>query len=282
MSMVLPAATLDHVVINARDDLDTAHQTYRRLGFRLTERGHHSLGSMNHLAIFGSDYLELIALPPGGGALRRDLLNYPTGLNGLVFGTDAAASTYGLLEKQGCPFDPPLEFSRPVEISGHTEEARFRGIFMKPDTVTYGRVYFCQHLTRQFVWRDEWRNHDNGVVAVQRMVIVENDPKTASELYVRTFGADAVRDIEGGRAVIMGNSRVDIVTDKTLRGSFGSAAPDPAGRTGYMAALTFRTSSVGRALKTFQANNIADVERRHDALVVSARHALNVTLEFIE
>ncbi len=61
--MTLPVPTLDHVVINARDDMDRAADIYRRLGFTLTERGYHSLGSMNHLAMFGTDYLELIAIP---------------------------------------------------------------------------------------------------------------------------------------------------------------------------------------------------------------------------
>src|SRR5215472_10632273 len=85
--MTLPAATLDHVVINARDDMDRAADLYRRLGFTLTERGYHSLGSMNHLAMFGTDFLELIAVPKGA-TIRRDLLDYPVGLNGLAFGSE--------------------------------------------------------------------------------------------------------------------------------------------------------------------------------------------------
>ena len=86
--MTLPAATLDHVVINARDDMDRAADIYRRLGFTLTERGYHSLGSINHLAMFGTDYLELIAVPKGATTGRMDLLNFPFGLNGLVFGSE--------------------------------------------------------------------------------------------------------------------------------------------------------------------------------------------------
>src|SRR5262245_6817321 len=89
--MTLPAATLDHVVINARDDMDRAADTYRRLGFTLTERGYHSLGSINHLAMFGTDYLELIALPKGATTGRMDLLTFPFGLNGLVFGSEDSA-----------------------------------------------------------------------------------------------------------------------------------------------------------------------------------------------
>jgi hypothetical protein len=88
IDMTLPVATLDHVVINARDDMDRAADIYRRLGFTLTERGYHSLGSMNHLAMFGTDYLELIAVPKGATSGRLDLLDFPFGLNGLVFGSE--------------------------------------------------------------------------------------------------------------------------------------------------------------------------------------------------
>src|SRR6185503_59454 len=91
--MVLPAATLDHVVINARDDMDRAADVYRRLGFTLTERGYHSLGSVNLLAMFGTDYLEFIAITIGARSGRLDLLDYAFGLIGLVFASEASAAT---------------------------------------------------------------------------------------------------------------------------------------------------------------------------------------------
>ena len=84
--MTLPMPTLDHVVVNVHDRMDEAAALYARLGFTLTPRGTHSLGSINHLAIFGTDYLELIGTPEGGGA-RQDILGWPMGLNGLVWGT---------------------------------------------------------------------------------------------------------------------------------------------------------------------------------------------------
>src|SRR4029078_9440415 len=92
--MTVPAATLDHVVINARDDMDRAADIYRRLGFTLTERGYHSLCAMNHLAMFGTDYLELIAVPKNATSGRLDLLTYSYGLNGLVFGSEDSALNY--------------------------------------------------------------------------------------------------------------------------------------------------------------------------------------------
>src|SRR5258708_11554948 len=128
LKRALPIATLDHVVINARDDMDAAADTYRRLGFTLTERGYHSLGSMNHLAMFGTDYLELIAVPKDATSRRLDLIDFPAGLNGLVFGSEDSASTYSELAKAGVPIEPPVEFTRPVKVDGTERDARLRTV----------------------------------------------------------------------------------------------------------------------------------------------------------
>jgi hypothetical protein len=70
---------------------------------------------MNHLAMFGTDFLELIAVPKGA-TVRRDLLGYSFGLNGLAFGTEDSTITYEALSKAGLPIESPLEFTRPVMI----------------------------------------------------------------------------------------------------------------------------------------------------------------------
>ena len=71
---------LDHAVINVMGKLDVAASQYSRLGFTLTERGHHSLGSSNNLAIFGENYLELLGYLPGNETKRADLWAHPPGL----------------------------------------------------------------------------------------------------------------------------------------------------------------------------------------------------------
>ena len=280
--MALPAATLDHVVINARDDMDRAADIYRRLGFTLTERGYHSLGSINHLAMFGTDYLELIAVPKGATSGRLDLLDYPVGLNGLVFGSEDSTVTYDELSKAGVPVDPPVEFTRPVKVGGQAHDARFRTVRMKPGVVPYGRIYYCHHFTRELVWRDEWRHHDNGTVAVVRALIVEPDPAKGAKLYADMFGREAVRDIKGGRSVVIGNSRFDIVSQSELSAQFGAAAPAPEGRNAYMAGLTLRTVSLAKAARALQEGKIGGVVQSAERLVVPAREAFNAVLEFVE
>ena len=67
---------------------------------------------------------------------------------------------------------------------------------------------------------------------------------------------DAVRDIKGGKTVVIGNSRFDIVTEAELKAQVGDAAPDAAGRKAYMAGLTFRTTSLAKAAAALKAGKI--------------------------
>jgi len=206
--MTLPVATLDHVFINARDDLDHAADIYRRLGFTLTQRGYHSMGSMITLAMFGTDFLELIAVPKGA-TIRRDLLDYPPRTHGTRLRLRRFTITYDALSKVGVPIEPPLEFTRPVKVDGAAREARFRVVPMKVGVVPYGHVFYVHHLTRDLLWRDEWRHHANGVVAVVRAMIVDADPTAGTKLYADMFGPEVVRDIKGGKNVVAANSNLE-------------------------------------------------------------------------
>src|SRR5436190_231997 len=83
----------------------------------LTPRGHHTLGSMNHLMLFATDYLELLGFGEGG-ANRPELAPFPIGLNGLVFKTADAEATHAHAAKAGLPILPVQSFSRPVRLDG--------------------------------------------------------------------------------------------------------------------------------------------------------------------
>lgn len=279
MAGTLPVPTLDHVVVNVRDRIDAGLETYRRLGFTMTPRGYHTLGSMNHLAIFGTEYLELIAAP-AGDTRRGEILAAPFGLNGLVFGTEDSASVYAALHDAGVPVEPPLEFSRPVELTDGPRNATFRTVRLAAGSVSVGRVYFCHHFNRDLVWRDEWRHHSNGAVGVARAVIAARDPSVLGQLFKRMFGEDAVRSSAIGCSLVIGLSHFDIVTPAGLAHEFGDAAPAADGREDYMAALTIRTRSLDGAAEALAAGQIRGVYRGSDRIVVPATEAFGVTLEF--
>ena len=281
MTHIPPVPTMDHVVINVRDRIDDGADTYRRLGFTLTPRGYHSLGSMNHLAIFGTDYLELIAAPPGD-TKRPEILGSPEGLNGLVFGTDDSAGVYAALVAAGVPAMEPRAFTRPVDLSDGPHDAAFRTVRLPEGTVPDGRLYFCHHLTRDLVWRDEWRHHANGVVGVAQAVIMATDPGRWQSLFERMFGAAAVHAIPGGCALTVGLSSFEVVTPDVLAARFGSAAPDAGGRTDMMAALSFRTRSLDQAAAALAAGGIAGVRREAGRIIVPASAAFGAAIAFVE
>ena len=278
MTDILPVPTLDHVVVNVRDRIDAGADTFRRLGFTLTPRGHHTLGSINHLAMFGTEYLELIAAP-AGETRRPEILDAPEGLNGLVFASEDAAATYQALHAAGVPVEPAQQFSRPVELPDGARDAAFRTVRLSPGVVAAGRLYFCQHLTRDLVWRDAWRHHPNGTIGVLRAVIADRDPTVLGGLFARMFGADAVRQTSDGCSLLLGLSRFDVVTPAALRSEFGDAAPDGGGRDSFMAALTLRTSSLDAAAAALAQGGVA-ARREADRIVVPAGSAFGATLEF--
>jgi catechol 2,3-dioxygenase-like lactoylglutathione lyase family enzyme len=279
MSHELPVPILDHAVVNTRDRIEDAADTYTRLGFTLTPRGYHTLGSMNHLAMFGTDYLELIAVPAGDTS-RPEIMASPLGLNGLVFATERASATFGTLRDAGVPIEPPQQFSRPVEIAGQARDAVFRTTRLAHGSVPAGRLYFCEHLTRDMVWRDEWRHHPNGAVGIARAVIAAEDPAATGDLFRRMFGARSVRPTDEGCALIVGLGRIDVVTPAALWEMFGGAAPDSRGRTDYMAALTFRVLSLDAAETALEAGGIRGVDRIGTSILVPAAEAFGMTVEF--
>jgi hypothetical protein len=279
MRSEFPVPTLDHVVVNARDRLDQAAGTYRRLGFTLTPRGYHTLGSMNHLAMFGTDYLELVAVRPGDDS-RPEIMAAPLGLDALVFGTEDAAAIYQALRRNQVPVDPPEQFSRPVDIGGEQREAAFRATRLPRSAAAAGRLYFCQHLTRDLVWRDEWRRHANGSVGIARAVVAAEAPETLGALFAQMFGRDTVRAIDDGCSLVVGLSRIDVVNPGALWELFGGAAPDSRGRSDYMAALTFRTLSLDAAETALEAGGIRGVDRIGTSVLVPATEAFGVTIEF--
>lgn len=160
---------LDHLVINTHFDLDAAQLQFEQLGFTLTPRGYHTLGSINHAVVFGGHYLELIGLPADGKTIREEIVSSPLGADGLVFRIDDPESTFTGLRGSGFDATPPQTFSRPVPPLG---DARFTTVRLASGQLPGGRVYFCQHLTPELVFRDEWQSHANGARALERLHLI--------------------------------------------------------------------------------------------------------------
>ena len=275
--MAALSPVLDHVVIDVRDRIDEAMGCFQSLGFQLTPRGHHTLGSVNHLAMFATDYLELLGFAEEG-ATRPEIVRFPVGLNGLVFKTADAGLVHDQAAAAGLPILPVQSFSRPVSLDGGTQDARFRTTRLDPAQVAMGRVYFCEHQTPDLVWRSEWQTHPNGACAIARVVVATADPQRTVRLFRGLFGDDAIADRNGAQIIAAGAAQVELSTPDMIAAEFGETAAEAAGRTEFMAALgiTVRSlSATGQCLRS-----VPGLRTEPHRLVVPAEAAFNTVIAF--
>jgi catechol 2,3-dioxygenase-like lactoylglutathione lyase family enzyme len=241
---------LDHAVILVKD-LNRARETYQRLGFTLTPRGVHSLGSQNHCIMFGRDYLELMALPaPAPPAFQyfAEFLAKGEGAGALALATDNAAAAQAELVQAGTAAEAPLALSRPVEGLG---EARFTLVQLPPAATPGFRTFLCQHHTREVVWRPEYQTHAIGALAIESAVVATGDPSA----YGTLFGSVPVTF-----------SRTDVA--KTQR------------RGPAIGALRIRVADKPRAAQTLERGGFRPVRLKDGALVVPADETHGVMLVF--
>jgi glyoxalase-like protein len=232
---------LDHIVINVLFDMDRAAALMSQLGFTLTPRGYHSLGSINHLMMFEGHYLELIGLPSGTEVLRKDVLESPRGLNGLVLGADDIDASLDKLRAGGLAMLEPQSFSRPVTIDGVERLARFRTVRTAPELFEAGRVYYCQHYTPELVWHRPWMTHPNGCRGLSELVVVSATLENDVARYVKAAQADAQRLGEEVWVIDLADRfRITLISPALYRERYGERCVEADGRSSYFGAMVFK------------------------------------------
>ena len=262
---------LDHLVINTLFDMDRAAALMSRLGFTLTPRGYHSLGSINHLVMFEHDYLELLGLPAGTDNVRKDLLESPRGLNGLVFKAGDADAIQHSLRDSGIAMLEPQSFSRPVTIDGVEHVARFRTVRTTPELFEAGRVYYCQHYTPELVWHRPWMSHGNGVRGLRELVVVTANADVVS--YAKAAQSSPEQQGDGWTIVLPGGFRLSLMSPARYRERYGEQCVEADGRGSFFGAIVFEAPETGRIRDL--AASIPDLR------AVTGRDSLTVLIPFL-
>jgi len=268
--------TFDHAVVNVMGRMDEAAERYRRLGFTLTPRGYHTLGSINHLAVFADTYLELLGYAPGERAKRAEMWEHPAGLTGLALRTGDAAALHADLQRRGVPVEPCKDFSRPVAIDGQERTARFRTFQIDRRAVANGRIFFCQHDTPELIWRRQWQSHANGATGIAGIVVACEAPDQLTGLLA------AVPGIAAGGALRAGRTALRLVRPADLPGLLpgAPALPDLAGGVMRMVALDLFTASTRASAAFLEAQGISFASDA-GGLTLSPKTALGLVLRFV-
>ena len=271
-------AQLDHAVINVKFEMDRAAPLFARLGFTVTPRGYHSLGSINHLMIFGTDYLELVGLPAGIENPRPELTDSPLGLNGLVFKSDDVDRTHARLDGLGLAGDAPMAFTRPVTLGDAEHTARFRTVKVRPDVFVAGRVYFCEHGTPHLVWREEWSNHANGVTAIREFVAVAAEPEATAARYADVANAAEIAGSAAEQLIELPGVRLSVLSPARYGERYGEMALALDGRSSIFGALALSTRDLPATRDAVDRSGLPS--RAESGRVVVGVTAFDALLEF--
>jgi len=254
---------LDHIVINVLFDMDRAAAAMSKLGFTVTPRGYHTLGSINHLMMFEGAYLELIGLPSGSDALRQELLESPLGLNGLVFKASNIDGCRNTLLDSGVEMLETQSFSRPVTIDGIEHAARFRTVRTAPGLFEAGRVYYCQHLTPELVWHRPWMSHANTVLGLRELVVVTSNPEVDGSRYARAAQAPLEQRGEDWSIALTKGFRISLTSPARYRDRYGELAVDMRDRRSIFGAIVLDVRD--RVCIRDFASSVPDARIRADA-----------------
>ena len=220
-----PVQGIDHLLVAVRD-LDGARAAYERLGFHTTPRGdHRELGSANHCVVFQSDYIELLSVGgphPVTEPYARQL-ERREGVGAIALRTDDAAAAVPGLRAAGLKPAEPVSFARPVDLPEGRRDARFRITGLDPAATPGARMFLCQHLTPELVWRPEYRKHPNGAVELTRVLIVADDPGLVAAKLAAVFAGRP----SGGpdeAEVATGSTPIVVMRPARFRAAFPEAA----------------------------------------------------------
>ena len=270
---------IDHIVIATRD-LDSTQDTFRRMGFTLTPRGHHTLGSQNHCVVFGQDYFELLMVPQRlpGREYYYDFARIGDGLAAVALKTDNARGAYGELSAAALAPSEPVDFSRPVQLPEGAKNASFRITQLGLEQTPGGQVFVCQHFTRDVVWRPEYQRHANTATGLAALAILSNDVPATAAAYERLFDVKA-RTIDEGLLIDTGDTPIAVVGEralaKRLPGVWISARHQPC-----MAALFIRVSDRGVAERSIRAGGLHPTRMPDGSVAVGAAEAHGVAIIF--
>ncbi|HUJ86536.1 MAG TPA: VOC family protein [Burkholderiales bacterium] len=270
---------IDHVVIAVRD-LDRAQESYTRLGFTLTPRGFHTLGSANHCIMFGSDYVELLALPLQHPAMRyyADFLARGEGLAAFALASANADAAHAELAADGIEADAPLDFSRPVRLAQGEREAAFRIVQLAPAQTPGCRSFVCQHRTRDLVWRPEYQTHAVGATGLAALAVVAEDPVGAAADYARLF-ASRPQKIDEGLLVQTGSAPIAVGSRWRIGRRLRGVELPPRARP-LIAALFIRVADRGRAADALLRAGFEPAVLPDGSFAVGADRAHGVALVF--
>jgi len=180
---------IHHLVICVHD-LAQAALDWRTLGFNLTPTGVHPFGTSNRLAMFGNNFLELLAVtdaaavPPAApdrfsfAAHNRDFLATAEGMSMLALHSDDAHADAARFKANHIGAYAPFDFGRDAVLpGGGTARVEFSLAFATDPAMPGIAFFTCQERhPPELFWKGDYQRHPNGALRVIEVVMSAPEP----------------------------------------------------------------------------------------------------------
>lgn len=274
---------LDHAVIAVRD-LGQAAETFQRLGFALTPRGHHAeWGTANLCVMFTRDYIELLAAEGNGGEAEqvRAFTGDREGLSGIALSSANGAAAAECLRAAG--LDVPVARSLSRKLDDETGTTLMFSDVPLPMAATPGvNSRIVQHITAERERHPQWLNHPNGAIGIASVTAIVDEPPALTPAWDVVFGphsavlTDDTVTVHTGRGLIY-LTRPDELTQLHPDAELDELPPAPA-----LVALAVLVADTDHAAAVLKANGVEFSRDKEGTIRIPPSEACGVFVEMVK
>jgi hypothetical protein len=281
---------IHHLVICVRD-LAQAALDWRTLGFNLTPTGVHPFGTSNHLAMFGNNFLELLAVtdaaavPPAApdrfsfAAHNRDFLATAEGMSLLALHSDDAHADAARFKAHHIGAYAPFDFGRDAALpGGGTARVEFSLAFATDPAMPGIAFFTCQERhPPELFWKPDYQRHPNGALRVIEVVLSAPEP-AQHRGFLERF-TESAAELAPGRLTVGGSGdRISVLSPAEMARRLPGVASDTSPRFCAARLAVADLEATKRILKS----NSVDFEVNGAVLRVPPAASHGLALEFVE
>jgi len=281
---------IDHLIICVRD-LAQAALNLRTLGFTLTPTGVHPFGTSNHLAMFGNNFLELLAVTdaaavpaaaPGRfsfAAHNQNFLATAEGMSMLAWHSADAHADAARFAANGMGAYAPFDFGRDAVLpAGATARVEFSLAFATDPAMPGIAFFTCQQRhPPELFWKPDYQRHPNGALRVVEVVMSAPEPAAHRAFLERM--TETTAELAPGRLTVGGTGdRITVLSPRETARRLPGLAVDGSPRFCAARLAVADLDATKRALK----NNGVDFRVADGVLLIPPAASHGLALEFVE
>jgi Glyoxalase-like domain len=281
---------IDHLVICVRD-LAQAALDWQKLGFTLTPTGVHPFGTSNRLAMFGNNFLELLAVtdaaavPPAApdkfsfAAHNQDFLATTDGMSMLALHSTDAHADAARFKADHVSAYAPFDFGRDAVLpGGGTARVAFSLAFATNPAMPGIAFFTCQQRhPPELFWKPDYQRHPNGALRVIEVVMSAQEPAAHRDFLERVTESEAL-SVPGRLTVGDSCDRITVLDPAEIARRLPGLAGDTSPRFCAARLAVTDLDATKRALK----DNGVDFEMTGAVLLIPPAASHGLALEFVE